>query len=876
MTWLARLLRRRKMEDSLENELRYHLSQHVSDLIAQGHTPDEARRQARIALGGPEQVKEECRDARGTRWLEELSQDIRYGLRLLRQKPGFAAVATITIALGIGASTAIFSAVNPVLFQPLPYPQGNRIMMVWDYSPKRTRSDVAFGTLCEIRTRSRSFESMAAMKTWQPAMTGSAEPERIEGQRVTADYFRVLGVRPAMGRDFDDSDDQIRGPNVVILSDALWRRRFDADNSIVGKQITLDSRPYLVAGVMPRNFENVLAPSAEIWAPLQYDRALPFNGAEWGHHLRMFGRLRSGVAMDQVSQELNSIAQNRVAEFTRPPWSTMRFGLMVSGLRDDLAASVKPMLLAVLGAVLLLLAIACVNVTNLMLARGAQRRSEFAVRAALGAGKMRLSRQLMTESLLLALIGGALGIVVAKAGIRALVALSPDGLPRLNAIGLDFSVLAFATGITTLIGLVVGLIPAKYAAQDDPHAGLQQGSRRVAGGQQWTRRTLTVAEVALAIVLLVGAGLLLRSVRRLFAVPPGFDSSNVITMQVQTNGRRYRDDNTARRFFRDALAAVRQVPGVTDAAFTSLLPLSGDPYGIYAVRLPSSANPAGEDHPAFRYAVSPGYFETMGIALRGGRRLNDHDTTGAPVGVVISESMARRQFPGQNAVGQRIHVGPDNWPWTTVAGIAGNVKQTSLAVGDEDAFYMTEDQGWFADNVMSLVVRTRSEGAALVPAIKRAIWSVDKDQPIVRVSTMDDLAAKSAAERRFAMMLFEAFGIVALALAATGIYGVLSGSVSERLREIGVRAALGATRGQIVALVIRQAMTLTAFGAAIGTGAALLTTDSLRTLLFGVSHLDPVTYIGVILLIAAVSAIACLVPAWRASRVDPAITLRAE
>jgi len=380
----------------------------------------------------------------------------------------------------------------------------------------------------------------------------------------------------------------------------------------------------------------------------------------------------------------------------------------------------------------------------------------------------------------------------------------------------------------------------------------------------------------LAIVLLVGAGLLLRSVRRLFAVPPGFDSSNVITMQVQTNGRRYRDDNTARRFFRDALAAVRQVPGVTDAAFTSLLPLSGDPYGIYAVRLPSSANPAGEDHPAFRYAVSPGYFETMGIALRGGRRLNDHDTTGAPVGVVISESMARRQFPGKNAVGQRIHVGPDNWPWTTVAGIAGNVKQTSLAVGDEDAFYMTEDQGWFADNVMSLVVRTRSEGAALVPAIKRTIWSVDKDQPIVRVATMEHLLAQSQAERRFALVMFQAFAFVALLLAATGIYGVLAGSVAERMREIGVRAALGASRTNIVRMILSQAMTLTGLGVLIGLVGAAAASRALITLLFGVSRLDPVTYGGVVALLIGVSAIACSVPAWRAARVDPSITLRAE
>jgi len=516
------------------------------------------------------------------------------------------------------------------------------------------------------------------------------------------------------------------------------------------------------------------------------------------------------------------------------PWASLKQGFVVNSLQADVTRGIKPALLAVLGAVLLVLTIACVNVTNLLLAA----------------------------------LGGGLGMVVAQIGVQALIALSPPGLPRVNAIALDGAVFAFGLCITTVIGLAVGLIPALDAS--DLQTGIQQSSRRNTGGHQFTRRTLVVAEVALALVLLVSSGLLLRSLQRLFSIAPGFDSSHVLTMQVQTSGHRFDNDTTTYRFFGEALDAVRRVPGVAGAAFTSQLPLSGDrdEYGLHF-------DPDGGEHldgDAFRYAVSPGYFETMGIPLRQGRLLNAHDVAGAPPVVLINESLARK-FRGQDPVGRRVQVGPARF---VVAGVVGDVKQASLAVSQSDAVYMTPAQGWFANHAMWLVVRTRGDAAALAPAIKEAIWAVDKDQPIVRVASMDALVAASAAERRFALILFEAFGIVALALAATGIYGVLSGSVTERMREIGVRAALGATRGNILGLVLRQGMTLTGLGIAIGLAGSLAATQAIVTLLFGVSRLDPVTYVGVIGLLAVVSAIACWVPAWRASRVDPAMTLRAE
>jgi len=880
MNWLNRLLRRAKVEGQLEKELRFHLEQHTADLIETGVDAGEARRKARIALGGPEQVKELCRDARGTRWLEDLLHGLRYAARRLRRSPGFGVVAVLTLALGIGATTAIFSAVNPILFEPLPYPHAGRVMMIWYRGSNGARVNQSFAAYRELVERSRSFESIAVFKAMQPTLAGPSEPERLDGQMVTASYFSTLGVIPALGSDFQSADDRINGPNVVMLSDTLWRRRFGADATIVGRQVRLDDELCTVAGVMPPSFENVLAPSAEVWSLLQYDATLPPDGREWGQHLRMVGRLRPGVGMEQARSELSGIAATPIPEFARQQGSTMDRGLIVDSLQGDIAREVKPALLAILGAVVLVLLIACVNVTNLLLARGAARRGELAMRAALGAGRLRILRQMVTESLLLAVLGGVLGMVVAEFGMRALVALSPQGLPRLDAIRINGAVFLFGLGISTLVGLAVGLIPALQASGGDLHAGMQQNSRRMAGGHQLARRTLVVVEVALALVLMVGAGLLLRSVERLLAVPPGFQTSDLLTMQVQTYGRRYNDANS-HRFFDQALEAVRGVPGVTAAAFTALLPLSSDNSGfeVYAAEIQRQSDGQHVVANAMRYAVTPGYFETMGIPLVRGRLFDAHDIGDAPVRpVIVGESFANRNFPGQDPIGQRIRLGGlrQTRPWDFIVGVVGDVKQASLALSQSDAVYVATDQWLWADRTLSLVARTRGDAAALAPEIKRAIWSIDKDQPIVRVATMDHLLAASEAQRRFVLTLFEAFGVAALVLAAIGIYGVLSGSVTERMREIGVRSALGATRGNILALVLGQGMTMAGVGFVIGFGGAVAGSNALVTMLFGVSALDTATYAGVISLLALVSAIACFAPAWRAARVDPSITLRAE
>jgi putative ABC transport system permease protein len=463
-------------------------------------------------------------------------------------------------------------------------------------------------------------------------------------------------------------------------------------------------------------------------------------------------------------------------------------------------------------------------------------------------------------------------MVVAEFGVRALVALSPPGLPRLGAIGLDATVFAFGIGVTTVIGVVVGLIPAFHAARADLRTGLLQSSRNCAGGHQLTRRALVVAEVALALVLLVSAGLLMYSLQRLFAISSGFDASRLLTIQVQTSGHRF-DKDATHRFFAQALEAVRQVPGVTAAAFTSQLPFSGD-LDEYGAHFENDDPNVG--YSAFRYAVSPGYFETMGIPLRSGRLLDAHDVADAPLAVLISESLAKHKFAGQDPVGQHVHVGPTDGPRYTIVGVVGDVKQASLAVTQSDAFYVTPEQWRFADSAMSLVVRARGDAAALAPDIRKAVWSVDKDQPIIRVATMDDLLAESASERRFALTLFETFGLVALALAATGTYGVLSGSVTERTREIGVRLALGAQRRDVLVLILRQGVKLTISGVGIGLVAAWAVTRLLTSLLYDVSATDPLIFGGVALLLTIVALLACYLPARRATKVDPLVALRHE
>ncbi|MGA8035546.1 MAG: ABC transporter permease [Candidatus Acidiferrales bacterium] len=881
------LVDRRSADADLNDELQNYIAQAAAAHIARGLGPAAARRAAQIEVGTPTSVHDQVRESTWENALATFASDIRYGARQLLRNPGFAFVAILTLALGIGATTAIFSAVDPILFQPLPYPHAERIAMIWEARSDGSAENPAYGTFFGLagglagsqpQNRTHALAYAAVAKPWQPSMAGDGEPERFEGQRVTPDYFRVLGVLPTLGRNFAPSDDIRNAAGVIVISDRLWKRRFSSDPAIIGRHVTLDGSLFTVIGVMPAKFENVLAPLADVWTTLQYDRSLPADGREWGHHLQMIGLLTPGSGFRSAANELSTDLQPLTQTYAKgyassggPPR-----GILVHRLQDDLTQGVRPALLAILGAVLLVLLIACINVTNLVLARGAQRRSEFAMRAALGAGRSRLIRQLLAEGILLAFMGGTLAMALAHFAVRAIVALSPTGLPRISAVHIDLTVLAFAFAVTATVGILVGLLPALHASGHDPQLALQESLRTASRSHHATRRILVVAELAVSLVLLISAGLLLRSIRNVFSVDPGFVSSRVLTMQVQDSGRHTTDAALA-HFYDAALQAVRAVPGVESAAITSQLPLSGDT-DAYGVEFASLSK--GPSDAAFRYCVSPEYFRTMHIPLRRGRYIDERDLPGGPVAVVISESFANRIFPNTDPIGQRVRLGPDaglaDKPWSVIVGVVGDVKQASLAVTNDDAFYIANAQWQWFDPAQSLVVRTHADPASLTSAVKQAIWSVDKDQPIVRVSTMAAIVAGSEAQRRFAFVLFEFFGLVSVLMAAVGIYGILSGGVTERTREIGVRAAFGASPRNILRLIMGQGMALAAIGVAIGVAGALAASRLLVTLLFGVTPLDPYTYACVTLLLLAVAAIACYLPARRAMRLNPISALRHE
>jgi len=867
---IADLRDRTRRDRDTADEVAHYLEQLAQEGIQRGLAPEQARRAARLALGGETQVREQVGRYGWERGVASFLEDLRYAWRGLRGDPGFSVVAIVTLAVGIGGATAIFSAVHPILFASLPYPDGDRVRAIVETHPDGSRGAATFGMYRGLSEGARSFGALSVFRPWRPTLTGPDHPERLEGQRVSAGYFRVLGVPPSRGRDFTEADDRAGSANVAIVSDALWRARFGADPAVIGRQVTLDDAGFTVIGVMPAGFENLPAAAAVVWTPLKYAIT---DGRAWGRHLTLVGRLGAGIETDAAVAELNAVGQ-RVVREQRPPTYDARVAWSAPSLQEELTRDVRPALLAVFAAVGLVLSLACVNVTNMLLARGVRRRAEFALRAALGAARGRLTRQLLTESLLLSGIGGGLGVIVAALSVRGAAALTPAGLPRSEAVGVDGSVLLFALAITTLAGVTFGIVPAAQATGRDRLA-IDRGSARIAGGgPRRVRGALVVVQVALALVLLVGSGLLLRSMRRLFAVSPGFVATDLMTMQIQASPLRFAEAGATARFFDEALEAVRRVPGVAAAALTSQLPLSGDrdAYGVHLERPP--AQRPDDDREIFRYAVSPAYPAVMGIPLRAGRMLAADDRGDAPPVVLVNESFARRYFPGVDPIGRRLRIGPVDGPLYSVVGVVGDVKQLSLAGGVPDAVYTTTSQWRFEDNVMSLVVRGRTDVASLVPAIRAAVWSVDRDQPVVRVAAMEDLLDASAAERRFVLVLFQLFGAAALVLTAAGIYGMMSGSVAERTREIGLRSAVGASRAQVVGFVLRQGARLTLLGIAIGVGGAVAGSRLLEAMLYDVSRLDLATYAGVAALLAVVSLIACATPAWRAARIDPARTLR--
>lgn len=866
---LRALVNPSRADRGVSDEIQQYFDAAVESHLARGMSLDEARYAARVELGSQTSIRQQVRQSGWESWILAFATDVRYAARGLRGSPGFSAIAILTLAVGIGATTAIFSAVKPVLLQPLAYPDPDQMVTLQEFTASGERAETTFGMYQWLKERSRVLERIAVTRSWQPTLTGSGQPERLDGQRVTAGFFDVFRVRPAIGPGFDATHDVPNGPNVAVLSHALWQRRFGGDRTIVGRSISLDGGSYVVAGVMPQEFRSVLAPSADLWSLLQYDLS---QGRAWGHHLSGIARLRPGITPDDASRQTNELVQTAIRELQPETYRAVA-GMEVLPLGAEVTRGVRPLLVTVTAAVVLLLIIACANVVNVMLTRAIRRRPEFVLRVALGAGSARLFRLLLAESALLAALGGLLGLLLAHYGIQSFVAFGPQELPRLDAIRLDASVFAFSFCVTAILALIIGAAPSIHAARCHP-AEMLHGTRLTSPGSWTVRRALVVGEMALAVTLLVGSLLLFLSVRNLLAVPVGFDTSNLLTLQIQTIGPKWREPGSSTRFFERVALAVRGVTGVTDVALTSQLPLGGmrDEYGVRFI----DPRQAGETarYSSFRYAVTPGYLETVRLPLMAGRGLSDDDRDGAPEVVLVSESLARQHFGSiSDAIGKHLQIGGSGTPYAVV-GVVGDVRQVSLTQTEAQAFYTTVRQSLGEERVLTLVVRTRGEPEALAPAVRRAVWSVDGDQPIVRLETMQARLVADAGKRRFALVVFCVFGGAALVLAAAGCYGVLSGFVAERTREIGVRSALGAARGEIVRLVIGQGLSLVGPGVLLGLSIAYIGSTALTTLLYGLTPHNPVAYVIAAGLLVLVAVVASGVPAWRAARIDPVSTLK--
>ncbi|MFI5125845.1 MAG: ADOP family duplicated permease [Candidatus Acidiferrales bacterium] len=875
---LRSLFRRRRADQELDQELRYHVEQKTAQNIAKGMTPQEARRAALLEMGGIEKRKEECRDARHVNWLQDLLQDLRYGLRMLRKSPGFTAVAVLTLALGIGANTAIFSLVNAVLLRPLPYRDPGRLTLVWE-KDERGRPDLTtFATYTDWKATNKSFEELALYASWQPTVTGSGDSEQLTGLRVTNNYFRTLGIRPALGRDFRPEEDTPPASYVVMLSNELWQRRFHSDPNIVGKTITLNALNYVVAGVMPADFQSLISLDprggpVEIWRVLGYDASLPW-ACRTCHHLTALARLKPGVTFAEANAEMDTISAALWKEY---PKDYSAAGVILTPLREQLLGPVSTTLYVLLGAVAFVLLVACVNLAVLLMARATRREKEMAVRTALGASRSRVIRQVLTENCLLALLGAATGLIPAYWTPNLLAAVGTGDLPRLAEVRLDWHVLLFTGGLALLTGLLSGIASVPGLWKAGLQGNLQERIRGSSGGTSPRLRSmLIVSEIALSLTLLAGAGLLLRSLARVLTVSPGFDASHVLTMRVSVFGHQYQDNKNLRQFFTQTLARVRVLPGVAGVGVASEIPLGGnsDQYTLHAEGK-MNVNPE-LDPSAERYCVSPGYRTAMGIPLLRGRDLAESDTADTPQVVLINEAAARQIWSGEDPLGKRVKIGGVDRPWWTVVGIVGDIHQGSLELAPNMQFYVPHAQWPFPDSDMTFAIRAAGPPAVLASAARQAIRSFDASQPVSRIMPLEGYLQLSVQGRRFSLLLLGAFAAIALLLSVVGIYGVTAYSVAQRTNEVGIRMALGAQPRSILWLVVGHGLLLALVGIGIGVAAALVLTRFLRNLLFEIKPNDPVTFVSVVFLLLVITLAACYIPARRAMRVDPMVALRYE
>ncbi|MGH9777233.1 MAG: ABC transporter permease [Candidatus Acidiferrales bacterium] len=825
--------------------------------------------------------------------METLWQDLRYGARQLARSPGFTAVAVLTLALGIGANTAIFSVVHAVLLQSLPYPNPDRLVALVGESPiPSPRLGLTEVEYLRFGSDSATLESIGGYFAFQMTLSGVGEPRRVRIGLVTPELFDVLGVPPALGRTFRREEEDTQNIQVAILSHGLWQAEFGGVPDILGRSVQLNSRPVTVVGVMPPGFrlpsELGAADPSQLWVPLPFNRESP----NWGsHYLNGVGRLRPGVEAAQADVEVKAIVGRLAQE--RPEAFNEGLTVNLRPLQSDLTADSRQGLLVLMGAVGLVLLIACANVANLLLARATAREKEFAVRAALGGGRMRLVRQLLTESLLLAVLGGGAGLLLASWGFGSVLGLAPASLPRELDAGVNASLLRFAAGVSLLTVLLFGLAPALRTATRDIHESLKEEGRGSSLGSSRQRllRGFVVAQVALAVVLTVGAGLLLESFWRLVHVDTGFNRSNLLTAQVTLPVAVYRERQQVNEFYGRLLEGARRLPGVTAAAAVNRAPLRGwggdtffDVEGRPTAQedAPRYASYGGPPHMAYR-AVTPGYFPTLGIRLLKGRVLEEADGFDAPLAMVVNETLARRFFKGEEPVGKRLRLYwsvDQRGEWAEIVGVVADSKLVGLDEERKAELYVNVAQvprigGWVPREI-TLLVRTPGEPQALAEPVRQVVRHLDAALPVYNIQTMDEIISGTVAEPRFTMLLVSLFALVALLLAAVGIYGVMAYSVNQRTHEIGIRLALGAQPASILMLVVGRGMLLVFFGLVAGVAGAVGLTRFLTTLLFGVSSTNPLTYGGVAVLLGLVALLACWVPARRAARVDPMVALRYE
>jgi putative ABC transport system permease protein len=800
---------------------------------------------------------------------DEMFQDLRYGVRMLLKHKGFTLVAVVTLALGIGANTAIFSIVNAVLLRPFPYQAPERLVMLKERVSAGGGFSPSYPNFVDWRAQNTVFDSISAVcQNESFNFTGTGEPERLQGRLVSAEFFYLLGVKPLVGRDFLAEEDSAGATPAVILSYGFWQRRFGNNPNVIGQQLTLNLQSYTVVGITTPDFR--FGPEADVTVPIGLSaQRFQLRGRDPGADV--VARLKPTVSQQQAETELNLIAERLEEQY---PQSNKGRRVVLTPLHESFVGNVRQPLLILLGAVGLVLLIACANVANLMLVRSSTRQKEMAVRVALGASRAKLVRQLLTESVLLTMLGAALGILLAFWGTSLIAAQLPDGIPRLQEAKVDAPVLLFTLAISLLTGLLFGLVPALQASRPNLTEGLKEGERGSSGRRQRLRNLLVVGEVALTLTLLVGAGLLIQSFRRVLQVDPGFSTQNLLTMQVSVNNP---DGQQVANFFEQLQQDVRNLPGVKAVAVSNGLPFDMANYPGFFIEGRTDPDNKGS---GLRYSVSPDYFRTMGIELIKGRLFTTEDTRDIPQVIVIDEALARRHFPNEDPIGKRLKQSRDA-PGLEIVGVVRHVEHYSLEGQSADAqFYINFDQTPLQTlpNIrrINLLTRTEVEPSSLASAVRGQIAALNKDQAVFNVRTMEQIVWQSVAPRRFSMLLLTVFAIVALALASIGIYGMMSYAVAQRTREIGVRMALGAQRGNLLGLVIGQGMKLALVGVALGLVASVALTRTIKSLLFGMSATDPVTFAAIALLLALVALLACWIPARRATRVDPMVALRHE